>query len=444
MSAEKKVFVVDTNVILHESGFIEYFEEHDLIVPITVLEELDGFKRGTQITNYNAREFVRFMDSLGGDRLLNDGVSLGEGRGRMFIKLEQMFHEDLEGRFPNPEKPDHKILNIAYHYSKENEEACVIILSKDVNLRMKAHSIGLKAQDYTSDYVSDDLPVGYRWMGECPTQLIDCLYEDGSIGRAELESTLGMEEGLTYNEGLILQSGRQSALAVLSPVDDKIHKILKGNMYGIEPRNAEQTFASHALCNPNVSLVALTGKAGTGKTILALAAALEQRSGFHRIFLARPIIPLSNKDVGYLPGDIQAKINPYMQPLHDNLNVIRGQFSETGEQFQRIQRMLDEGKLMIEPLAYIRGRSLGKVYFIVDEAQNLTPLEIKTIVTRAGEGTKFVFTGDIDQIDHPYVNRKSNGLAHLVARMHGQKLFSHVELNKGERSELAELASNLL
>jgi PhoH-like ATPase len=223
-----------------------------------------------------------------------------------------------------------------------------------------------------------------------------------------------------------------------------IKRINKESVYGITPRNAEQTFAVNALLNTRVKLVTLSGKAGTGKTLLALAAALETRSKYRQILLARPIVPLSNKDIGYLPGDITSKIKPYMQPLYDNLGVIRGQFSERSKMFQQIQLMLDEEKLAIEPLAYIRGRSLVKMFIIVDEAQNLTPHEVKTIITRAGEDTKIVFTGDINQIDHPYLGIHSNGLSTLIDKMHGQRLYAHIDLKKGERSELAELASDVL
>jgi PhoH-like ATPase len=224
----------------------------------------------------------------------------------------------------------------------------------------------------------------------------------------------------------------------------RIRRVDKVTAYGITPRNAEQTFALAALLNPDIQLVTLSGKAGTGKTLLALAAALEMRHQYRQIFMARPIVPLSNKDIGYLPGDISSKLDPYMQPLHDNLGVIQNQFSENNPQNKKIREMLDTEKLRISPLSYIRGRSIVKVYFIVDEAQNLTPHEVKTIITRAGDNTKIVLTGDIFQIDHPYLDAQSNGLSHLIDKMRGQKLYAHVNLMKGERSELAELASNVL
>ncbi|MBT6611090.1 MAG: AAA family ATPase, partial [Deltaproteobacteria bacterium] len=242
----------------------------------------------------------------------------------------------------------------------------------------------------------------------------------------------------------ILKGNKKSALGTIDPVTRNIRQVNKFSAYGIKPRNAEQTFALDALTNQDVKLVSIAGKAGTGKTLLALAAGLETRKAYRQIYMARPIVPLSNKDLGYLPGDIKSKLDPYMQPLYDNLGVIQNQFGETAAKHTDIKRFLDEEKLVISPLAYIRGRSLVRVFFIVDEAQNLTPHEIKTIITRAGEGTKMIFTGDIFQIDHPYLDSQSNGLSYLIERMQGQDIYAHINLEKGERSELAEIASNLL
>jgi PhoH-like ATPase len=243
---------------------------------------------------------------------------------------------------------------------------------------------------------------------------------------------------------MILKGNKSSALAIYDIRTNALFVVQKTKCYGIEPRNAEQAICLDALLRPDIQLVSLTGKAGTGKTLLALAAALHQRRDFHQIFLARPIIPLGNRDMGYLPGDASEKIEPYMQPLFDNLTVIRHQFDQRSKEFQKIDQLLQDDKLVLTPLAYIRGRSLGKVFFIVDEAQNLTPHEVKTIITRAGEGTKIVFTGDVQQIDSPYLDTKSNGLSYLTEKMKGQEVFAHVNLVRGERSHLAELASNLL
>lgn len=241
-----------------------------------------------------------------------------------------------------------------------------------------------------------------------------------------------------------MKSERNSVLARYNPFTGKIVRVEKGHYFGIQPRNAEQTFAMHILTDPNVKLIGLTGKAGTGKTLLALAAALSQEHSYKQILLARPIVSLANKDLGFLPGDEKAKVAPYMQPLFDNLNVIKGQLAQNSSELRRLDEMQKTEKLVIEALAYIRGRSVSETIFIVDEAQNLTPHEIKTIITRAGEGSKLIFTGDIEQIDSPYLDAQSNGLAYMIERMKGQPLFAHVNLIKGERSELSELASDLL
>ncbi len=442
MRHTKKIFVLDTNVILHDSSCIHQFQENDVVIPITVLEELDQFKKGNETLNYHAREFLRTLDSLSGDKLFDGGVKIGKKLGKITIKLEQPFHEDLVINF-KIESPDHHILNTAYHLSKVNPGKQVILVTKDVNFRMKAKSVGLMAQDYKSDHVKDisTLYKGLRVLEDVDDELIDAMYKiPFEIATTQLQP----KQPLTANEFIILRHGQKSALAVNDRFTDKIRRVDKTPVYGITPRNAEQTFALNALLNNEIKLVTLSGKAGTGKTLLALAAALEKRKYFRQIFLARPVVPLSNKDIGFLPGDIKSKLDPYMQPLFDNLAVIQGQFKESDSSHQRIKQMIEQEKLVIAPLSYIRGRSLVQIFFIVDEAQNLTPHEVKTIITRAGENTKIVFTGDIFQIDHPYLDANSNGLSYLIEKMQGHKLYAHVNLEKGERSELAELASNLL
>ncbi len=442
MTKKRKIFVLDTNVILHDSSCIQRFEEHDIVVPITVIEELDQFKSGNQSINYHAREFVRALDALSGDKLFDGGIKIGPNLGKITVKLEQNFHEDIALNF-SEQKPDHHILNIAYQLAKSNSGREVILVSKDVNLRMKAKAVGITAQDYRNDAVQDivSLYTGHRLEEDVPESIIDRMYlSPFEIDAAELP----VEKPLVPNESLILRNARKSALATYDPFLLKIRRIDKDQAYGIIPRNAEQTFALNLLLNPDIRLVSLTGKAGTGKTLLALAAALECRKSYTQIYMARPIVPLSNKDIGYLPGDIKSKLDPYMQPLFDNLGVIKNQFPESNPKHKKIKELQDTDKLVITPLSYIRGRSLVKIFFIVDEAQNLTPHEIKTIITRAGDGTKLVFTGDIFQIDHPYLNTESNGLTYLIDRMHGQKIYAHINLEKGERSALADLASDLL
>jgi PhoH-like ATPase len=439
---KNKTFVLDTNVILHDSSCIHQFQEHDIVIPITVIEELDQFKKGSGTVNYHAREFVRALDELSGDKLFGSGVKIGPHLGHIIIGLEKPFHPDIAHNY-SPGKPDHHILNTAYHLAQDSPARQVILVSKDVNLRMKAKSIGIVAQDYFTDHVKDPeaLYSGHRIEENVSAELIEKMYREPFVISADL---LPVKHQFSSNEYLIMRNGKKSALAKFDGQQQSLHRIDKTPAYGITPHNAEQIFALDALINPDIQLVTLTGKAGTGKTLLALAAALERRKNYRQIFIARPVVPLSNKDIGYLPGDIQSKLDPYMQPLYDNLGVIQNQFAESDTKHRKIKEFLTEEKLVIAPLSYIRGRSLVHIYFIVDEAQNLTPHEVKTIITRAGEGTKMVFTGDIFQIDHPYLNTYSNGLSYLIEKMHGQQLYAHVNLEKGERSILAELASNLL
>ncbi|MBN2384467.1 PhoH family protein [bacterium] len=442
MPHANRLYVLDTNVILHDSTCINQFHEHDIVLPISVLEELDRFKKGNESINFHARQFVRTLDSLSGEAFFDGGVKIGENKGRILVKLEQKLHEDLSLNFSTA-KTDHHVLNCAYYLVKEHPDREVIIVTKDVNLRMKAKALGLIAQDYRTDHIRDVklLYAGHRKFDDVAPELVDQLYaEPGEVDYALFPSSVQVQP----NEYFIIRNAKKSALATYDPEVQKIKRITRMSAYGIEPRNAEQTFTLHALLKKSIQLVTISGKAGTGKTLLALAAALENRKDYRQIFMARPIIPLSNRDIGYLPGDVHAKIDPYMQPLYDNLGVIQNQFPETDKRNKLIRELLDFGKLVITPLAYIRGRSLVDVYFIVDEAQNLTPHEIKTIITRAGDGTKMVFTGDMFQIDHPYLNSYSNGLAYLIDKMQGQNIFAHINLEKGVRSELAELASNLL
>ncbi|MBT4290924.1 MAG: PhoH family protein [Deltaproteobacteria bacterium] len=439
---KRKIFVLDTNVILHDSTCINQFTDHDVILPITVLEELDNFKKGNETINFHARDFVRTLDTFDEEKLFNGGFRIGDKKGKIIIKLEKEFHKDLAQSF-SKQKADHQILNIAYHAVIDYPKKNVMLVSKDVNLRMKAKSLGIMAKDYTTDHVKDisTLYTGRRVEENIDDALIDGMYQDSHEIPSE---NFAFEGELTANEYMILKSGKKSALATYDCSQKMIKHVEKISAYGIYPRNSEQTFALNALMNPNIQLVSISGKAGTGKTLLALAAGMERRKNYKQIFMARPVVPLSNKDLGFLPGDIKSKLDPYMQPLFDNLGVIQNQYSDTDKKNKNIRQFLEEEKLVISPLAYIRGRSLVKVFFIVDEAQNLTPHEVKTIITRAGEGTKMVFTGDVFQIDHPYLDSQSNGLSFLIDKMRDQNLYAHVTLEKGERSELAEIASDLL
>lgn len=441
----KKIFVLDTNVILHDYKSIYNFQENDIVLPIVVLEELDKFKRGNDQINFHAREFARELDAiLGGDILGPNGVSLGKGLGNLRVQTGVEPSPEMKRSFSD-DIPDHRILATADYITRLHPDRKVILVTKDMNLRVKAKALGILAQDYLTDQVKDidtSLSRGITTIDNFPAPLITRLHEAGPAGIPAAELLPGRD--IKGNHYFILRDGSTSVLAAHDPLTKTIHKIEKTNTFGIYPKNSEQTFALDALLNPNIPLVALSGKAGTGKTLLALAAALQQNKQFEQIYLARPIVALSNKDLGYLPGDVGEKISPYMQPLFDNLNVIKHRFNIHAPENRLVDDMLKDERLVISALAYIRGRSLSNVYFIVDEAQNLTPHEVKTIITRAGEGVKMVFTGDIDQIDSPYLDRQSNGLSHLFDRMDGQDVFAHVHLEKGERSYLAELASNLL
>jgi PhoH-like ATPase len=440
-----KTFILDTNVILHDASCIHQFEENDIVIPLTVIEEIDHFKRGSQVINFNAREFARTLDSITGNALFNGGVPLGKGKGKVRIAITKGLNPHIHEVF-REDTSDHRILSAAFEVKKAaGAKGNVILVTKDVNMRMKAKALGLPAEDYFTDRVGrlEDLYSGKETIESVDDSILNSLYQAPyEIDADTLTKRFKVE--LVPHKYFILRNPTRSVLAVYDHSLRRLRKIEKTPAYGIKPRNAEQIFSLDALTRTDIPLVTLTGKAGTGKTLLALASAIHVKRHYRQIFVARPVVPLSNKDMGYLPGDIESKLAPYMQPLWDNLKVIQNQFPEDDKQFQQIEQMVREEKLVIEPLSYIRGRSLQKVFFIVDEAQNLTPHEIKTIITRAGEGVKIVITGDIYQIDHPYLDAQSNGLSYLIDHFKGQTLYAHVNLEKGERSELAELASNLL
>ncbi len=436
-----KIFVLDTNVVLYDYRCIYSFEEHNVVIPITLLEEIDKFKRGNEIINYNAREFSRELDAIIGYDLPGTGVPLGTG-GFLFVETNVKMGRDLRDIFWE-DSSDHRILSLAHNLSGQYGKERVFLVSKDINLRMKAKSIGVQSEDYETGKVKDisELYTGKNILENVASDIVDRIYREGSVQASELN---GGGLAPRPNEYFIVRNGTKSALTTFQKDHASLRLVEKKRAYGIQPRNAEQTFSLDALMNNDIKLVTLSGKAGTGKTLMALAAALERRNSYKQILLARPIIPLSNRDIGYLPGDIKSKLDPYMQPLFDNLSVIKNQFDEDTQDYRRISDMVINEKLLIMALAYIRGRSLSKVFFIVDEAQNLTPHEVKTIITRAGEGTKIVFTGDPYQIDTPYLDSRSNGLTYLIDKMKGQDIYAHITLEKGERSHLAEIASDLL
>jgi PhoH-like ATPase len=438
----KKLFVVDTNVVLFDHTCIYNFQEHDVALSIVVLEELDRFKRGNDLINLEARQFIRELDELASRGPIAGGLPLGEGRGRLFLEIGEPANPRVSQAFALS-KADHRILALADELRGKRKDRQVIVVSKDVNLRIKAKSLGLPAEDYTTGKVRhvDRLYSGTAcWEGLSSDVIARLHHEPHTLPLAELAD----RGGLLPNQYLVMKNGSLSALAHHNRPAGTLERVIKRAAYGVEPRNAEQIFALDALLRPDVQLITMTGRAGTGKTLLALAAALEQRRLYHQIYLARPVVPLGNRDIGFLPGDVKSKLDPYMQPLWDNISVIRNRLSPESRENKALSEMIEHEKIAIAPLAYIRGRSLDHVFFIVDEAQNLTPHEVKTIITRAGEGSKVVFTGDIHQIDTPYLDSQSNGLTVLIDRMKDQDLFAHVNLVKGERSHLAELASTLL
>ncbi len=441
MAKKQKIFVLDTSVLLHDHLSITSFKSNDVAIPITVLEELDKFKIGNDTKNFSAREVIRFIDKLSGTGTLQEWIQLGKGLGKFRVVLESNPREINAEYVYSVGKNDHKIINAALYLKEVEVKREVVLITKDINLRIKAKALGIATEDYETGKVSDielELSSTYNVDG-LDSEVIRQIFTKGKIDENGL---LGNKK--VTNGYYILKNGKSSSLAFYNHLSDQIERIEKEFIYGIKPKNAEQAFALNALMNPHIKLVALQGVAGTGKTLLALASALEQSKAFHQVILARPIVPLSNKDIGFLPGDANDKIGPYMEPLWDNLKFIKAQFGENEKKHKAILEMEQSGKIVITPLAFIRGRSLSNIMFIIDEAQNLTPHEVKTIITRAGENTKIVFTGDVHQIDTPYLDENSNGLAYLVDRLKGQELFAHVKLEKGERSELANLANDLL
>ena len=450
----KKNYVLDTNVILHDYKCVKNFQDNNVYIPITVLEEVDKFKKGYEQINFNARAFTRTLNEIiggaetdssakeNGVRIEENGVLINADGGKVFIltsgqhhnKVSEVFKEDLN---------DHRILSAALTLS-EHSDLPTVLVTKDFNLRIKALSLGLKAEDYTTDKVDvEDISTSdYSEVEVDDPAVVDSLYSAGNEGLPVSE--LSLPSAPIPNQTLILKSPQSSVLVRTLSTGESVRRIEKRTFMGITPRNAEQTMAFDLLADQSLSLIGMTGTAGTGKTLLALAAALAQEEDYQQILLARPIVSLANKDLGFLPGDYKQKIMPYMQPLFDNLNVIKAQFGENSSQVRKLEDMLSSEKLVIEALAYIRGRSLSNVICIIDEAQNLTPQEIKTVITRAGDNTRMIFTGDVHQIDSPYLDSRSNGLAYMIERMRGEDFFGHVNLVQGERSHLSDMAAKKL
>lgn len=434
----EKIFVLDTSVILHDNDVINSFDEHSVAIPITVFEELDTFKRGNSIKNFEARQFIRKIDLLSKSNSLQSWTSLGEAKGQFKIIFDR--DETFDNLLDN-DLADHRILSAALLLQKEEKKAKVILVSKDINLRIKAKAMDLKAEDYETGKVKniDELYTGRSVIENLTSGLIQKIKTDGSLSDLSL-----IQNNKVNNQFYIFKNGKQSVLAFYSGLRNQLERVKEKRAYGIKPMSAGQTFVQHAILNDDIKLVTVQGVSGTGKTLLALAYSLEQSKNFKQIIIARPIVPLGNNDIGFLPGDIDRKIGPYMEPLWDNLSFIKNQFKPSDKSYKHITKLIQEDKIVITPLAYIRGRSISDAIFIIDEAQNLTPHEAKTIITRAGDNCKIIFTGDINQIDTPYLDEKSNGLSYIIDKLKGQKLFSHITLNNVERSELASIANDLL
>ncbi|GAA4087482.1 PhoH family protein [Mucilaginibacter panaciglaebae] len=440
-AAGKKIFVLDTSVILYDHNAFENFQEHDVAIPIQVLEELDNMKSGNDTRNFEARSFIRLIDDISRKKLINKWHPLnGKDKGSFKVIIDiKNTGVDAEAIFGS-DKVDHRILNAALGLQEENPDKNVVLVSKDICLRLKAKSLNIHAEDYETGKVKN---VDELYSGETVVSATD--KQINQLNKQRTLPTNGLELNKeTANHFYILEGKKTRASAFYNSQTGILERVNEQPIFNIQPRNIEQAFAIHALLNPDIKLVTIQGNAGTGKTLLALAGALEQRKYYRQIFVTRPIVPLSNKDIGFLPGDIKSKIDPYMAPIWDNLKFIKDQFTDDEKMQAKLDELVDNEKISIAPLAFIRGRTLSKIFFIVDEAQNLTPHEIKTIISRAGENSKFVFTGDIYQIDTPYLDAESNGLSYLIDRAKGHPLYAHITLQKGERSELANLATELL
>jgi PhoH-like ATPase len=435
---KKRKIVIDTNVILFDALAITKFQNVDIHIPISVIEEVDRFKRDPAENGRNARQFSRFVDTLREQGSLAEGVKLENYESQIFINADFTL-----GGMPSDidmHKADNRILATAITLKKQHPQSSVELITKDINLRIKADVLGIVAKDYEPEgVVNDDLYEGYLELPLSSTE-IDQFYAEKKLVLPQAK--------LLANQYLIMKNvnnPNQSALGRYSSREKAIVplELSPTGVWGVHGRNVEQSFALDALLNDEILFVSLVGKAGTGKTLLAIAAGLHKtldEGVFQRLLVSRPIFPMG-RDIGYLPGDVEQKLNPWMQPIFDNVEFLMGADKKaTG----RAQELINQGMLNIEPLTYIRGRSIPKQYLIVDESQNLTPHEIKTIVTRAGQGTKIVLTGDIYQIDNPYVDSANSGLTYVVEKFKGYPIAAHITLSKGERSELAELAANIL
>lgn len=437
-----KNFVLDTNVLLHDPQALFAFGDNTVIVPIYVIEEIDTFKKDLNELGRNARQVARYLDGFREQGSLGEGVRLPNG-GCLKVAFTK---RTIPPEMLSAHSMDNKIMAVALEARDAHPGMPAIFVTKDANLRIRADALGLTSVDFEGDekIAVDDLYTGYAEVS-VPGSLIDAFYEKG-------ECALSLD-GHAPNQFVLLKNESnpsQTALAKFAPAKgtDRLVPIarLKDGVWGIRPRNVEQSFALDVLLNDDIKLVTLVGKAGTGKTLLAIAGGLQrtmEAQVFSKLLVSRPIFPLG-KDIGFLPGDVEQKLNPWMQPIFDNVEFLMNLSRADKKRGRGYHELIDLGVLSIEPLTYIRGRSIPNQFIIVDEAQNLTPHEVKTIITRAGDNTKIILTGDPYQIDNPYLDSMNNGLIHVLNRFRGEKIAGHVTLSKGERSLLAECASNVL
>lgn len=436
----KKTYILDTSVLVHDPRALTEFEDNDIVIPIAVVEEIDGHKKRQDEVGRNARWVSAFLDKLRAVGHLDTGVPLGKQKGKIKVELN---HQEVEKLPPTLDrnKVDNRIIAVAYALKKESQIP-VILVTKDINMRIKADALGIPAEDYETDKIEiEEVYTGSRIVKVEP-EVIDGFFKTG-------EATLKVE-GLYTNQMIILEDSFGSSKSALARHlnGGKLVPLRFGNQdpFGLKARNKEQKFAFELLLDEEVRLVTLIGKAGTGKTLLALAAGLQkvvEETKYRRLAVSRPVIPMGN-DLGFLPGDINEKLRPWMQPIYDNLEFLFNNRDKTEKIDQLVNSMKDLNILELEALTYIRGRSIPNQFLLVDEAQNLSPHEIKTVITRVGEGTKIVLTGDPYQIDHPYLDSNSNGLTYVVERFKNEKIAGHITLSKGERSDLAELGAKLL
>jgi len=478
--ANKKIFVIDTNVILYNWRSILNFDEHDIKVSIKVIDEIDTFKKGKEEININARKFTRFIDDLRKERikkegrmvskLCNGGVSLGEGKGTIEIVMQKSIIQDVKEAYPES-SVDHYLLSMVYEMSKDKEIETILV-TKDVNLRIKADSLGLYAEDYESEYIKDiDSLYKSQQLINDPklSDTIQLLYKNGKAPFPKIE---GLDP--IPNMCLILQAGKQHCLARVDIEREKeenvndsnefennninknnpstkknieLIRVSKRTVSGIDTLNSGQAFAVDAIMNPNIKLASLIGPAGTGKTLIAIACAFEKllKVQCKQVFISAALVPVGNKEIGFLPGDLYEKVSPYMQGLFDNMEFVKTETSKKdAKKIEALITLQKDGAMKIQPLSSIRGRSINNTVFVIDETQNTTPHEVKTAITRAGKNTQVILCGDIEQIDAPYLSKADNGLIHVISKLKGQFIYANIFLDKGERSELATLASKLL